>query len=90
IQKPPFTTQLDHARRVQFIAQQLERYRLATKPAQVKREAAQVSQLVQRFPDDPDLRWNLAGLLESAGDTGLAEEQWRALTEWQPQAVLPA
>jgi tetratricopeptide (TPR) repeat protein len=89
IQKQPFTSQMDHTRQVQFVANQLERYRLATKPAQIRREASEVSKLVERFQDDPELRWNLAGLLQSAGDMAPAEEQWRRIIELQPQSALP-
>lgn len=89
IQGAPFTNQVDHASQLQRINEQLARYKLATKPAQVKREARQVSQMAARYPEDPGLRWNLAALLESAGDTAGAEEQWRALLALQPQSALP-
>ncbi len=85
----PFTSQVGHARRLQGINEQLARYRLASKPAQVRRDIQQVSELVTRYPKDPDLRWNLAALLENGGDTAGAEQQWRALIEMQPQAALP-
>jgi tetratricopeptide (TPR) repeat protein len=89
IQGAPFTNQLDHVAQLRRISDQLAQHRLASKPAHVRLEAAQVSQLVARFPEDPDLRWNLAGLLELAGDELAAEEQWRRLINLQPQAVLP-
>ena len=90
IQKAPFTNQLDHLQQLQSINEQLDHYRLATKPAQVRREAAQVSQMVARFPQNPDLRWNLAVLREAAGETSSAEEQWRALIALQPRSALAA
>ena len=89
IQTAPFTSQLNHTQQVQYIQQQLTRYRLGTKPAQVRREAEQVAQLVSRRPEDPDLRWTLAALLESIGDNAGAEEQWRTLMRLQPQFSLP-
>jgi len=89
IQHAPFISQADHTRQLERIEEQLARYRLATKPAQVKRQAALVAPLVTRHPEDADLRWNVAELLESAGDKAGAEEQWRALMRLQPQAVLP-
>ena len=89
IQAAPFTSQLNHRRQLETINQQLARYRLATKPAQVRQEAALVSQLVERRPEDPDLRWNLAALLESAGDNAGAEAQWRMLIKLQPRFSLP-
>jgi tetratricopeptide (TPR) repeat protein len=90
IQSAPFTGQLDHASQLKVLNERLDQYRLATKPAQLRREAGGVSLLVTRFPRDPDLRWNLAMLLENAGDPAGAEEQWRALVALQPQAALPA
>jgi tetratricopeptide (TPR) repeat protein len=90
IQRPPFTTQVDHTVQMQRIDEQLARYRLATKPAQVKREVGQVLQVVEKYPNDPDLRWNLAALLESAGDNTAAEEQWRAVLKLQPRSALAA
>jgi tetratricopeptide (TPR) repeat protein len=85
----PFTGQIDHARQVQDLDSQLARYRMANKPAQVRRDIAAVSQVVARHPEDPDLRWNLAVLLENGGDAAGAEEQWRAAIRLQPQAALP-
>jgi tetratricopeptide (TPR) repeat protein len=89
IQGAPFTNQVDHARQLDQISRQLERYKIATKPAELRREAGEVARLVSRFPRDPDLRWNLAALLENAGDMARAEEQWRVLMTLQPQAALP-
>ncbi|MGA2656264.1 MAG: hypothetical protein ABSH34_01975, partial [Verrucomicrobiota bacterium] len=85
----PFTSQVGHARQLQRINEQLARYRLTGKPAQVRRDIQQVSEQVARHPQDPDLRWNLAALLENGGDAAGAEEQWRALIGLQPQAALP-
>ena len=85
----PFTSQVGHARELQRINEQLARYRLTSKPAQVRRDIQRVSELVSRHPEDPDLRWNLAALLENGGDAAGAEEQWRALIGLQPQAALP-
>lgn len=89
IQGAPFINQLNHAEQLQTINEQLARYRLATKPAQVHRQASQVAELVARDPQDPDLRWNLAALLESAGENQASEEQWRVLMNLQPQSALP-
>jgi tetratricopeptide (TPR) repeat protein len=85
----PFTSQVGHARELQRINEQLARWRLASKPAQVRRDIQQVSELVSRHPEDTDLRWNLAALLENGGDAPGAEQQWRALIAMQPQAALP-
>lgn len=90
IQGAPFTNQVDHARQLERTSEELARYRLATKPAQVRRAVEQVMEMVARYPEDPDLRWNLASLLEDAGDTKGAEEQWRVLVKLQPQSPLPA
>jgi tetratricopeptide (TPR) repeat protein len=89
IQGAPFTNQVNHAREVQRIEEQLGRYRLAAKPAQVKREVQQVSKQVALDPDDPGLRWNLASLLELVGDASGAEAQWQALLHLQPDAPSP-
>jgi tetratricopeptide (TPR) repeat protein len=89
IQRLPFPRQVDHARQVQVISDQLARIRLARKPAQVKLESRQVAQMVARLPDDADLRSNLAVLLEATGDVAGAETQWRAAVNLLPQSVLP-
>jgi tetratricopeptide (TPR) repeat protein len=89
IQGAPFTNQIDHAAQVQYINQRLAEYRLATKPTQVRRQAAELGQRVDQDPEDADFRWNLAGLLEASGDLGGAEAQWRSLIRLQPQAPLP-
>lgn len=90
IQRPPFTSQLNHTQQVQMITEQLARYRLATKPAQLKREVSQLAQLVARYPEEADLRWNLATLLQDSGDRAGAEQQWRAVRRLQPQSALAA
>jgi tetratricopeptide (TPR) repeat protein len=89
LQVAPFTTQVDHERQLQMIDEQLTRCRLGTKPVQVRREVQRVSEVVARYPEDGDLRWSLAALLENAGDTAGALEQWRALIDLLPQAALP-
>ena len=89
LEGPPFTSQVGHARELERLNEQLARYRLAGKPAQVRRDIQQVSEQVARHPEDPDLRWNLAALLEHGGDAAGAEQQWRALIGMQPQAALP-
>ncbi|HWH70283.1 MAG TPA: tetratricopeptide repeat protein, partial [Candidatus Sulfotelmatobacter sp.] len=90
IQGAPFTNQVDYAQALQRVNEQLARYRGAAKPAQVRRDLQQISKLITRYPADPDLRWNLATLLESAGDLAGSETQWRTLMAMQPQAALPA
>jgi tetratricopeptide (TPR) repeat protein len=85
----PFTNQVDHADQLRRINNELARYRLTAKPAQVRREVEQVSQIVASHPGDADLRWNLVALLEIAGDKKGAEEQWRELMKLQPQSALP-
>jgi tetratricopeptide (TPR) repeat protein len=89
IQSAPFTNQVNHADQIQKINEQREHFRSASKPAQLRREAAEVGALLNRYPEDPDLRWNLAMLFETAGDTAGAEAQWRALLALQPRATLP-
>ena len=90
MQRAPFTAQLYHERQMERLNEQFSRYRPATKPAQARAEAAQVAEQVARFPEDPDLRWNLAVLLESSGDTAGAETHWRVLQQLQPFSALPA
>jgi len=89
VQGIPFANQADHDRLLDYINQQLQRYKAATKPAELRREVAEVARLVSRYPRDPDLRWNLAALLQNAGDAAGTEEQWRALMSLQPQSPLP-
>jgi tetratricopeptide (TPR) repeat protein len=89
VQGVPFANQADHARQMDCINQQLQHYKAATKPAELRSEVAEVARLVSRYPRDPDLRWNLAALLQNAGDAAGTEEQWRALMGLQPQSPLP-
>ena len=42
------------------------------------------------YPADPGLRWNLAALMQVAGNLAIAEEQWRELMRLQPRSALPA
>jgi tetratricopeptide (TPR) repeat protein len=90
IQSPPFTGQLNHEREKQRIEEQIAALRTADKPAQVKRDVQRLTELVLRYPEDPDMRWNLAVVLEAAGAESKAEEQWRALVQMHPHAALPA
>ena len=90
LQTHPFTDQIGHSERMGALNAQLDRYRPATKPAQLARETKRVAAEVARYPDDPDLRWNLALLLESCGDIAGAAEQWKAVIRLQPQSALPA
>ena len=90
IQGAPFTNQVDYAQELQRVNEQLAHYRVGTKPAQVRRDLQQVLKLVDRHPEDPELRWIQATLLESAGDIAGAEAQWRTLAAMQPHAALPA
>ncbi len=90
VQAAPFTTQIDHERQFQSLKEQLARYKSAGKPAQVRRDSPQVRRASETHPDDPDLRWNLAVLLEKADDIAEAEAQWRTLIRLQPQASYPA
>jgi len=89
IQGTPFVGQVDHKQQVDLINEQLAKYKGATKPAELRRQAGEVSRLVTSYPHDPDLRWNLAALLQNAGDMAGAEEQWRVLMTLQPQSALP-
>jgi tetratricopeptide (TPR) repeat protein len=89
IQGVPFISQLDHAQQLHEVETQLARYKTATKPAQVRRQVIEVAELVKRSPDDSGFRWNLASLLQAAGDYRGAEEQWRALMELEPRSALP-
>jgi tetratricopeptide (TPR) repeat protein len=89
IQRPPFTNQANHTQQLELVQEQLAHYRLATKPAQVKRELQQVSQMVARYPQDVDLRWNLATLMEAVAEMDTAREQWRTLLRLQPQSAWP-
>lgn len=83
----PYTRQVNHAQQAQALRQELEQYRAASKPAQVRRAAQQAAQALARRPEDADLRWNLAELLNQSGDLAQAEEQWRAVIRLQPQAI---
>ena len=89
LEQPPFTGQIDHAPQLSALGQQLERSRLASKPSQVKRSAQQVAEIVAQRPDDADLRWILAQLLDLADDPTSAETHWRAAIRLLPQASLP-
>jgi tetratricopeptide (TPR) repeat protein len=89
MEQPPFTQQLDHAQQLEGIRRHIEGLRLATKPAQLQRAAQRAAHSVARRPDDADLRWNLAQLLDLAGDAIEAEAQWRAVIRLWPYTHLP-
>ncbi|HTL17252.1 MAG TPA: tetratricopeptide repeat protein [Patescibacteria group bacterium] len=89
IDRAPFTQQCDHQQQKQRIIDEMARYRLATKPAQVRQQAAKVTQLAALHPDNPNLQWNAAALLQDAGDLSGAQRHWEALMQLQPQSALP-
>jgi tetratricopeptide (TPR) repeat protein len=88
MEQPPFTQQLDHARRIEELRGRVNALRSASKPVQLERAVRQVAEAVGRRPKDADLRWNLAQLLELAGHASAAEDQWRAVIALQPHAHL--
>jgi len=89
IQNAPFVGQANHAEELQRLTEQRSRLRASTKPAQVQRELQAVSKLVLEHPEDVDLRWNLAVLLEMAYDQEGAVKQWIQLIQMRPQAAMP-
>lgn len=89
IEQPPFTHQLNHDEQVALLREEIQQGRAATKPILMRRAAKELSALVGRRPTDPDLRWNLAELLDTLDDVRGAEEQWRAVIQLLPQAHLP-
>jgi tetratricopeptide (TPR) repeat protein len=89
MEQAPFTHQLDHSIRIQALRARIEGSKAATKPAQLQRAAQVVAKSVERRPEDADLRWNLAQLLDLAADAAGAEAQWRAVIALHPHAHLP-
>jgi tetratricopeptide (TPR) repeat protein len=89
MEQPPFTQQIDHERQVEDLRNRVTALRAATKPVQLELAVRQAASAVDRRPKDADLRWNLAQLLELAGQASAAEEQWRAVIALQPHAHLP-
>ncbi|MEK7686653.1 MAG: tetratricopeptide repeat protein [Verrucomicrobiota bacterium] len=87
IKRPPFSGQSNHAAQVQNIETELRRLRPAIKPAQLKRAIPHLREIVSRHPEDPDLRKNLAGLLELVSDFAGAEAEWRAIIQVLPHAA---
>ncbi|MHC1768501.1 MAG: tetratricopeptide repeat protein [Verrucomicrobiia bacterium] len=85
MEQPPFTLQVDHEEQLAKLREELQRSRAATKPFQVQRASQVAAQAVARRPDDPDLRWSLAELLDTAGDASGAEREWRAVIRMLPQ-----
>lgn len=89
VEQPPFTRQVNHEEQQRLLKAEIDQSRAASKPAQMQRSARQVAQVVQGRPDDPDLRWNLAELLDTLDDVKGAETEWRAVMQRLPQASLP-
>lgn len=85
VEQPPFTLQVDHEEQLKKLREELQRSRAATKPFQVQRASQVAAQAVARRPEDPDLRWNLAELLDTAGDLSGAEREWRTVIRMLPQ-----
>jgi tetratricopeptide (TPR) repeat protein len=89
IKQAPFIGQANHAEEQAYLARQIEESRGATKPYQIERAARLVTQALEHRPDDPDLHWLCAELLEARNDLSGAEEQWRAVIHLLPYAPLP-
>ncbi len=84
MEQPPFTLQVDHEEQLAKLREELQQSRSSTKPFQLQRAAQVAAQAVAHRPEDPDLRWNLAELLATAGDASGAEREWRAVIRILP------
>jgi tetratricopeptide (TPR) repeat protein len=89
MERPPFTHQINHDEQLAALRQEIQQGRSATKPVQMQRASQQAAQAVARWPEDWDLRWNLAELLDTSNNAPAAEEQWRAVIRLLPHAPLP-
>lgn len=89
VEQSPFTRQLNHEEQMRLLRADIDQTRAASKPAQMQRAARQIAQVVEARPGDPDLRWNLAELLDTLDDVKGAETQWRAVIQRLPHASLP-
>lgn len=88
---PPFTFQAGHERDLRALEEQIRSSRPATKPASVRRAAEHLASLVASHPEETDLRWNYAELLNVDGTNAneAAEKQWRELARRLPLAAVP-
>ena len=89
MEQPPFTRQANHEESLARIRREIHELRSATKPFQLQRASRQATQAVAQRPDDSDLRWNLAELLDASNEIPGAEEQWRAVIRLLPHSHLP-
>ena len=89
VQAPPFTYQLNHGRQLENLNEQLARYRLARKPAQVRLEARQVSEALAHQPEDADLHSILAVPAGSRGGQSGRRGTVAGGDRSVPQAVEP-
>jgi tetratricopeptide (TPR) repeat protein len=87
--QPPFTGQIDHERQVEALQDQLQKCRLATKPAQLKQAIARVTRALNLEPHNADLHWNLAELCDAAGERSRSEQEWREVVRSHPLASRP-
>lgn len=89
VRSPPFTFQAFHERDLRALEDRIDATRFATKPASVRRAVEQLGRLVASRPDETDLRWNHAELLEVDGARAAAEAEWRELALRLPLATVP-
>lgn len=86
VQQPPFTMREGYEGEVLALRGQLEKCRLATKPAQLKQEVTQVGRALELDPANADLHWNLAELCDSVGDRAQSEKEWREVARLHPHS----
>src|SRR5262249_46559090 len=84
MEQAPFTGQLDHWEKIAALRRQIDQIRPASKPSRHRPAVKILRELVSRRPTDPDLRSNLAGLLDLLEDHVGAEEQWREVLARSP------
>ena len=89
MKQPPFTSQPDYEREIEALQAQLEKCRLATKPAQLKQEVTQVAHALELDQNSVDLHWNLAELSDSVGDRDRSAHEWLAVVRLHPHAAPP-
>jgi tetratricopeptide (TPR) repeat protein len=86
VQRPPFTAAL-HGPLIHAAEGEYERLRARVKPSRLRAALPGAQRAVIRYPDDPELRVNLANLFEAVSDFAGAEREWKRITELWPHSA---
>jgi tetratricopeptide (TPR) repeat protein len=85
VKQPPFTNQIDHARRVADLEQHVRTFKAALTPEVMSNVDRQYRQAVETQPRDWWLHWNYGQFLEQTGSAGAAAGQYERVSRLVPQ-----